>query len=86
MSLDKLAAELAGKVEAEVCRYYPMHEDMRQCIESAIKSGMRAALAGPDGDMLEAGTLHDTLDEDSDIGADVEGIWNAMAAVRLRGE
>jgi len=69
--LRKLALELAEKT--------------RQCaadgsellsVESAILTGMRAALAEPDSEMVIAG-----MDEDG-FDADVHAIWNAMARVR----
>jgi hypothetical protein len=58
-------------------------------LETLLLSGVRVpegyALVPikPTYDMLAAGTHHDTTDENSDIGADVGGIWNAMVLVAL---
>ena len=83
--LKALRNEMADAVTATLLLDWPAHQRLTANIESALLAYAAAVLdAEPSEGMEIAGTLHDTEDENSDIGADCKGIWSAMSAARRK--
>jgi len=82
--LRKLAAELALKAWQEFSANQAFNTlDFTGYVESAIKEGMRAALAEPDEGMIENGGLVLANVKPNAYGLkQATDIWNAMARVR----
>jgi len=76
--LRKIASELAEKMVMQCDPHvtYKNSGAVHFIIESAILAGMKAALAEPSREMLEAGDA--ALSDPSDL----PQVWNAMARVR----